>query len=205
MRIPLDAADRKAEDVPAMQELLLGWAEEIWAPVKGYEGLYQVSTFGRIFSHQKRTRGTCHNGKFLRGGLSSSYPYFWAIRESRRQKVFIHRAVGVAFILNPLNKPNINHKNGIRSDNQVNNLEWCTQAENIQHAYATGLMHHSTSLLIKENCSKLGKKSRALTMDKAARMRIMYPNKSIYRIAKEMGVSYTIAWKIIRNQSYLEE
>lgn len=93
---------------------------------------YAVDREGNVYSLRKNKRLTPKKNwdGYLRIQL-------WDHRHC--EYVSIHRLVAQAFIPNPKNKPFINHKNGIKSDNRVENLEWCTQKENIQHAHKTGL------------------------------------------------------------------
>ena len=97
---------------------------EIWKDIPGYEGRYQASNLGRI----KGPRGL--NKPFInRDGYLVATLY--AGREKRRTGA--HRLVAMAFIPNPEEKEQINHKNGIRTDNRVENLEWVTCSENNLH------------------------------------------------------------------------
>lgn len=105
---------------------------EVWRNVIGYEGIYRVSNLGRIKSVKKDlilSPKHNHDG-YLRIQL-------W--RNCKAIFVSIHRLVAEAFINNPENKPFVNHINGTKCDNTVENLEWCTQKENIQHAWKEGL------------------------------------------------------------------
>ena len=121
---------------------------EIWKDIKGYEGLYQVSNLGRI-------RSLYNNKiKFIKlfnkiKNDENSYLRVQLVKNKIVKKFSVHRIVALAFIENPENKPLINHKNTIKIDNRVSNLEWCTQSENIIHAYKNNLINLNTGRKIK--------------------------------------------------------
>ena len=97
---------------------------EIWADIPKYKGKYQVSTKGRVRS---LLRG---KERVLTPWLTTGYP---TVSLGRRNKQLVHRLVAEAFIPNPERRPQVNHKNGDRTDNRVNNLEWVSSRENILH------------------------------------------------------------------------
>lgn len=121
--------------------------EEVWEDIKGYEGLYQISNLGKVKSlARKRYCGHKYSKPQLRKGriLKQHYDYlgYKRVRLSKNQKtktLTLHRLLAINFIENPYNKPNINHIDGDKSNNDLNNLEWCTQKENVQHSYELGL------------------------------------------------------------------
>jgi len=106
---------------------------EIWRVIEGWKD-YQVSTFGRFRSLK---RGIPELLKFDNSG--HGYLRVTLCGNGKIKKHPAGRLVGLAFIHNPLNKPQINHDDGIKTHNFPNNLFWCTQGENNSHAYATGL------------------------------------------------------------------
>jgi hypothetical protein len=112
---------------------------EIWRPIKGYEGLYEVSNFGRIKSVERIIRSGkgygCHKygGKLLKFGGSLGYKRVSLCKERRISTYSVHRLVAEAFIPNPDNKPEIDHINTIRDDNRVSNLRWVTKSENARN------------------------------------------------------------------------
>ena len=116
---------------------------EQWKDIKGYEGLYQVSNYGRV--KRKYNNGKIRilkpistNNGYLRVSLS---------KNSVNNTYFVHRLVAQAFILNPENKPEVNHIDGDKTNNKIENLEWCTRSENIQHAFYTGLNQIDPALI----------------------------------------------------------
>lgn len=102
--------------------------EEIWKPVKDYEGLYEVSSMGRVKSLNYRRTG---KEKVLKGKLNNSgYLKVTLCKEGKAKEYFIHRLVAIAFIPNPDNLPCIDHINTIKTKNEVVNLRWVTYKEN---------------------------------------------------------------------------
>ena len=101
---------------------------EMWKAVPGYEGLYEVSHLGRVFSVRR--------GKLRRlNDTGRGYLQVMLSKDGHRAHVLVHRLVAEVFIPNPENKPQVNHINGDKNDNRAENLEWCTMGENLRHRH----------------------------------------------------------------------
>lgn len=100
--------------------------------IKGFLDYYITDT-GEVYSRNYRKTGRVK--KLSQNKTKSGYLYIGICKNKKQIKKRVHRLVAEAFIPNPDNKPEINHKNGVKTDNRVENLEWVNRSENIKHAY----------------------------------------------------------------------
>ena len=126
-------------------------AVEVWKDIEGYEGLYQVSDLGRVRSLDRVVRGANAystdytirlKGRILNKGTAlNGYQFVVLSKEGKHKHATVHRLVAEAFIPNPDNLPEINHKDENKANNVVSNLEWCDRSYNVN--YGTSLEKRS--------------------------------------------------------------
>lgn len=138
-------------------------------------GHYMVSNTGIVFNTK--------TNKEMKPDTYQRYARVALTVDGVRYKKLIHRLVAEAFIPNPEDKPYVNHKNGGIYDNRVENLEWATQQENVQHAYATGLIGEKTQRQIE---------SARENQEKAAQARVVLTEEQVYEIDSKLNEGYLI-------------
>ena len=160
---------------------------EIWKPIKGYEGLYEISNRGSIKSLEREIGNN--------GGIAikkeailtpqqirCGYYRIGLTDENKKRKMFlVHRLVATAFIPNPQNKSEVNHIDGNKKNNNLENLEWCTRGENLKHAYKTNLRTTEAS---KNNFKKMIEKHKRKVIQKDINQNIINEFKSIKEASK---------------------
>ena len=119
---------------------------EVWKDIKGFEGLYQISNLGRVRSLDRPVKQRGNSIQIKKGKIivqsknHKGYPTTNMSKGNKRYGRPTHRLVAETFIPNPENKDQVNHIDGDKLNNSVENLEWMTGKENIRHAIENGLM-----------------------------------------------------------------
>ena len=175
-------------------------SKEVWLPVKGYEGIYEISNKGRLKSLPRMvdnyTKKTLFKGGIRKESLDSyGYVKYNMSKDSVTKGMLAHRIVALAFIPNPEKRPQINHINAVKTDNRVENLEWCTPMENIHHSMEMGLQKKRSGEEIH---------FAILTEKEVIEIRSKYkPRKYTFkRLGIEYGVSYQTIQCIIHKRSW---
>lgn len=108
---------------------------EEWRPINGFEGLYEISSYGRVKSFKSHP-----SGKILKTSLDSNgYPKISLSKNGAKKDATVHRLVAETYLPRVDGKTCVNHIDGNKANNRLDNLEWCTYSENIKHALRTGL------------------------------------------------------------------
>jgi hypothetical protein len=171
---------------------------EQWKDIEGYEGFYQISTCGRI----KSLGGWCGTAKRKEKIRAVSFTHDGYVKvrlvyQGKDKTVRVHRLVAEAFISNPENKSTVNHKDGNKENNNVENLEWIDRTEQMLHAYNLGL---KTSRVGSANTNS------KLTNDEVREIRKAYVSYSkefgTVALAKKYGVTNRVVGLVVSMKAY---
>ena len=156
---------------------------EVWKVIEECDGLYEISSLGRL-----RNTKTGYIKKYSKKNCGDGYYAKYNLQDSKSKlRRFAHRLVAIAFIPNPENKPCVNHINGIKDDNRVENLEWCTVKENNKHA---------REVLGKKRISKFTKEDIAYMVENYK----PFVNGSSKEVADYFGVSSVCIQKTLKKE-----
>lgn len=172
---------------------------EEWRALPGTEGLYSVSNRGRVRSEPlARRRSGRQRGRILSPSADSKGYLCFRVcvpgQPSRQWKV--HRAVALAFLGEPESGQQVNHRNGRKTDNRVENLEYVSCRENIRHCWANGL--HGI-----EHCQGEASHRAKLTEEAVRTIRIEYPSQTLSQLATRFGVTKQAIWHVVKRKTWV--
>jgi len=164
---------------------------EIWKEVKDYEGLYEISNLGNAKMINGKNNHKPHKMSYSLD--KDGYSKFRFTKNGKRKTLNAHRLIALHFIPNPENKPQVNHINGIKTDNRVENLEWCTNSENIIHSWVNGL---STPKRGESNSRSI------LTEDQVLEIRTIGNNLTLKNISEIYNISIMYVQFILKRKRW---
>jgi hypothetical protein len=170
--------------------------QEIWKDIKGYEGMYQVSNLGRVKSLKRKGR---RRDTIMKGVVGNRGYRIIVLRNNKhRQQIVAHRLAAIAFIPNPENKKEVNHKDFDKLNNHVDNLEWCTPKENTRHALYNGRMNWDNAV----RGEKHGRSKFTEDQVKGIKSHLRDGIKNQRQLAIEYNVSITTIYNIRINKTW---
>ena len=148
--------------------------------------LKRIPNHPQYFAHSDGLVWSVRSNKFLKSCINTSgYPQL-VICGDKQRSMAVHRLIAMAFIPNPEEKREVNHKNGIKTDNRPENLEWCTRGENIRHAVENGLRDYSSA----------GEANGRSKLTNELVLAIRASSASCVELAKELGVNKATISKV---------
>jgi len=179
------------------------WADAVECPTK-----YFITTGGRLIAKERTNDAISIKGKpykiyrpakLMKLKIENGYWKVTIFYNGKSYARFVHRLMCQAFIPNPENKPYVNHKNGIKSDNSLENLEWSTAKENTDHAWITGLCKARRGE--KGGMAKLANFQASIIR----RFFRIYPKANQRKVAEKLNITYSSVCNILQNKSYYDE
>jgi len=158
-------------------------------PIKDLENHYEVSNLGRVYSYKYN--------RFLSMYINNTGYYTTQLGHNKKTRSFlVHRLIMLAFIPNPENKRTVNHKDGNKLNNSLDNLEWATYKENFKHGI-------DTQLIIRARGEKIG--CAKLTEKDVKEIRYKFNNnKNIIQaeLARQYNVGHATIWRVVNNKNW---